>query len=123
MLFTSRLVVNLVDPADLLVGRVGMRFRPGLLNVRLDRNAVDPAAGPAIATMGREVMRRLATMRRQAIPLMVRYHLEHDLPGGQLITAEVGPYQIDVCVLSGLMSYDVSQEIAGHATYILRRGL
>lgn len=121
-MLTSNLVVNLVDPAILMGGRVSMSWRPGLLDIRLDQTVIEPVAGPAIAEMARDGLAQLATMERHPAPV-VRYYVERDIPGGKLVSAEVSPWQIDVYVLKGLMPYDVSQEIAGHATHILRRHL
>ncbi|MGW3346757.1 hypothetical protein ACWDA3_25890 [Nonomuraea rubra] len=91
-----------------------------MIKIWMDRTLVDPRLVVALQSAGQQALPTLLHMIVPGRTPIVRYFLERDIPGGQLVHVELTPYQNDVYVKRGLMPQAVADELAGHSTAILR---
>ncbi|PZG20577.1 hypothetical protein [Nonomuraea aridisoli] len=115
------IVIRLVDPAELVSGRVNMKWRPTAIDVLLDRTVVDPEALPVLEEAAARGLAQLLPILQPGRPVpVVRYFLERDMPVGSL-HLDISPFQTDIFISQGLMPEAVAEELSSHSTHMLRR--
>lgn len=116
-----QVVVRLVDPAELVLGRVNTRRHGSTLELLLDQTDVDPAALPVLLeARDRALVEVVPLIRFDRPPPTVRYFMERNIPGGRLWHIDAGPVLTDVYLECGLMPQDMADEVASHSTNLLR---
>ncbi|MFB4285658.1 hypothetical protein ACBJ59_61100 [Nonomuraea sp. MTCD27] len=115
-----QVLVRLVDPAELALGRVNTRRRGRTLELLLDQTQVDPEALPVLLEARDRALAEVVPLIEPGRPTpIVRYFMERNIPGGRL-HLDVGPVLTDVYLEYGLMPQDMADEVAGHSTNLLR---
>lgn len=116
---TPHLLLHLVDPVALVLGRVNSWWISGALELRIDRTHVNPVALPALLDAGARTLIELVPHIEANLLPVVRYYLV-DMPSPQLMHMDISAFQVDVYLQHGLMPQDLADELAGHYTNIAR---
>ncbi|MEV0306452.1 hypothetical protein [Nonomuraea fuscirosea] len=118
---SPRVTIRLVDPAELMSGRVMTRRCGSAFELLIDGTVVRPAAFPALLE-ARDIAEAkvLPLIHPDRSPPVIRYFMMRNIPGGRLVWLDVHPVQTDVYLQHGLMPQDVADEIASHSTNMLR---
>lgn len=114
------LTIHLVDPKCLISGLVSTYICPNRIVVLINQTMeVDPEVVRELERQGGQVQPQLAALVEPGRPYAVRYFLERDIPGNQMVYLDVSSTQTDVYVQRDLMPWSVADELAAHSTIIV----
>lgn len=114
------LAVRLVDRRQVIAGLVSTVVHPNRITIMISEDArVHPEVVRELERQGGQVIPCLARLVEPGRPYSIRYFLEHDIPGGQMVFIDPDIGQTDVYIRHGLMPLAAADELAAHSTLVL----